>query len=282
MMHTPAATPVGVTASLEGLEVDHRALDERRCVVVVEGELDLASAPTLKSALTRLLGRGYREFVLDLSQLGHMDSTGLGVLIGLQIRLKDDGMLAIAAAPHNVLLLFEVTRLTGRFDLFPSVDEAVAHLHGTRADHGRPPLSPDAAMVIGLASTALPFAEAPTGAAERWLRILRCHGDAARALWAVGLSDAPLATVDHAAAAEPADPEQPSDRAMIATVIEHATGVAERRGAGAVGTTDVLAGVMSAYGADFDRVLSAYGCDRGALTENLGRRPGRTGTPAER
>jgi anti-sigma B factor antagonist len=247
-------------------------------VVAAEGELDLASAPALKSALSRLLSRGYREFVLDLSQLGHMDSTGLGVLIGLQIRLKDDGMLAIAAAPHNVLLLFEVTRLGGRFDLFPTVDEAVANLNGKRAERGRPPLSPDAAMVIGLASTALPFAESRVGEAERWLRILRCHGDAARALWAVGFSDSPLATLDHGAPANGGDLERSGDSEMIAGVIEHATGVAESRGAAALGTTDVLIGVMSAYGVDFDRVLSAYGSDREALTAHLcrsGASPGR-------
>ena len=38
-------------------------------------------------------------------------------------------------------------------------------------------LVPDAAMVLGIVSTALPFARTPEDEAERWLRVLRLHGE---------------------------------------------------------------------------------------------------------
>jgi anti-sigma B factor antagonist len=269
MMHTPAVTSASARLGLDGFAVRHRALDERTCVVTVEGELDLASAPALKSELAELLGHGWRDFVLDLSQVAHMDSTGLGVLIGLQVRLKDDGRIAIAAAPHNVLVLFEVTRLDGRFDLFPTVDDATAHLGRTGGESGRPALSPDAAMVVGLASTALPFAESSVGEAERWLRILHRQGDAARALCAAGVSNAPIEDLDHSPTEGGAGAGKRDDRETVASVIEQAARAASGRGAKLIGTTDVLIGVMAVYGEDFDRILRAYGSDGDSVKAGL-------------
>jgi hypothetical protein len=122
-------------------------------------------------------------------------------------------------------------------------------------------LAPDAAMVLGIASTAMPFARTPEAEAERWLRLLRLHGEAGAALQALGVSDAPLdePLQEHSGrgGAGPAD-----DRDAVAEVAEHAARVADRRGASTVATSDVLVAVMHVYGEDFDRVLRAHGTDR--------------------
>ena len=55
-------------------------------------------------------------------------------------------------------------------------------------------LAPDAAMALGIASTAMPFARTPEDEAERWLRVLRTHGEAGIALHALGVSEGPLET----------------------------------------------------------------------------------------
>ncbi len=49
----------------------------------------------------------------------------------------------------------------------------------------------DASMVIGMASTAIPFARSREDQAERWLRILRMHGEAGIALHELGVSEGP-------------------------------------------------------------------------------------------
>lgn len=133
-----------------------------------------------------------------------------------------------------------------------------------------PALAPDAAIVLGIASTAMPFACTPEDAAERWLRVLRLHGQAGAALQALGVSEGPLRAADEdergwASASPPGD-----DRDAVAQVLEHAVRHAGRRGASGVATPDVLMAVMDVYGADFERVLRAHGTDRDEVIERLG------------
>ncbi len=131
-----------------------------------------------------------------------------------------------------------------------------------------PALAPDAAMVLGIASTALPFARTPRDAAERWLRVLRLYGEVGAALQALGVSEGPLRA--------PGEPEREwtgsagvDDCDAVARVTEHAIRSACRRGATGITTTDVLMAVMHVYGADFNHVLQAHGTDRDEVIERL-------------
>ncbi|HWE08816.1 MAG TPA: STAS domain-containing protein [Solirubrobacteraceae bacterium] len=258
--------PTGSAPEYPILQVRHRDLGDGLCLVVLEGEIDLATAPVLKSAVTELLPRGLSRFVLDLSRVRHMDSTGLGVLVGFRRRLADPTRMTIAGARSNVRAVIELTGLD--FQVFETVEEAVAHLEAVR--ERQPPLSADSAMVVGLASTALPFADSPLEEAERWLRVLRLHGEAGRALTSLGLSEAPLEGSEAPGPGSPgvasADRQDP-----IAAVLDHARRAATERASTTVGTADLLRGVMAVYGADFDWVLRARGSDPAEVTERLGR-----------
>jgi len=136
--------------------------------------------------------------------------------------------------------------------------------------NGSPAIAPDAAMVLGLVSTAIPFAGTPEAEAERWLRVMRLHGQVGIALQALGVSEMPVSEHDHAG-----DQEQPAaaggDPDVIAHVVEHASRIAGERGASGVATPDLLMGVMHVYGEDFDRVLHVHGTDREELLEELAR-----------
>ncbi len=137
-----------------------------------------------------------------------------------------------------------------------------------------PVLAEDAAMVLAIASTAMPFARTPEDEAERWLRLLRLHGDVGVVLQGLGVSDGPVGDPDERAydgrgAGGAAERE---DRDAVAAVAELAVRVAGERGASGVGTTDVLIAVMRVYGEEFDRVLRAHGTDRDAVLERVGAR----------
>ena len=133
-------------------------------------------------------------------------------------------------------------------------------------------LAPDAAMALGIAATAMPFARTPEGEAERWLRVLRLHGESGIALQALGVSEGAFETEDgESHQREPAPPSAPggTGRDPVALVSEQAVEIAAQRGAGGVGTRDLLLAVMRIYGEEFDRVLRAHGTDRAEVLARL-------------
>ena len=59
------------------LRIDLRQEGGGTSTLLVTGELDLATAPTLEGAVTRLCGDGARRVVIDLSRLEFIDASGL-------------------------------------------------------------------------------------------------------------------------------------------------------------------------------------------------------------
>jgi hypothetical protein len=135
-----------------------------------------------------------------------------------------------------------------------------------------PALSRDAAMVLGLVGTAIPFARTRDDEAERWLRVLRLHGDVAGALQSVGIGESPLQR-PHKPVNSPGITREPRDTDAVEQVTAQAARIAGERGTEPVGTVDVLRAVIQVYGDSFDRVLRSYGTDRDEVLERIDRAP---------
>jgi hypothetical protein len=132
-----------------------------------------------------------------------------------------------------------------------------------------PTLDVDTAMVLGMASTALPFADSREAQAERWLRILRMYGDAGEALQSLGVSEAPLE--DGSEDASDAPPQAAgAGEDVIGAVTKRAVEVAAERRSQLVTPGDVLMSVMDVYGEDFEHVLHTHGTDRAEVMLRLG------------
>jgi hypothetical protein len=129
-------------------------------------------------------------------------------------------------------------------------------------------LSEDAAIVLALADTAVPFASSPEDEAERWVRVLRLHGWVGAALQSLGVGEAPLETV-----AQPASVRllrrRPKGEDDVQMVTNQAREFAIGRKAGAVCTVDVLFALFAVYGKTFDRALYVRGTSRQELIERL-------------
>jgi hypothetical protein len=129
-------------------------------------------------------------------------------------------------------------------------------------------LSQDAAIVLALAETAIPFAVSVEDEAERWVRLLRLHGQVGLALQSLGVGEAPLSTIaqPHAVRVLRARPlgEDP-----VADVTLAARRLAAKRGARAAATIDVLFAVIGVYGRTFDRALYIRGTSVDELLERL-------------
>jgi anti-sigma B factor antagonist len=106
-------------------------LHEKLTIVTVGGELDVFTSPKLREALLDVVENGGRHLIVDLSDVEFLDSTGLGVLVGVHHRLQaQDGSMSFVGASERLLRVFHVTRLDKIFTVYPSLDDALqAHAH---------------------------------------------------------------------------------------------------------------------------------------------------------
>ncbi len=95
-------------------------------VIGLSGDLDLATAPELRTALHEALTER-TKIVVDLAELRFLDSTGLGVLVGALKRVKaHDGSLSLVCTEDKILKIFKITGLTKVFPIHDSVDAATS------------------------------------------------------------------------------------------------------------------------------------------------------------
>ena len=104
-----------------------RTSDEGVELVLVEGELDIATAPRLISVLNRAVQEALRSLVVDLSHVDFMDSTGLALLINAHRRLtrRRKGF-AVICPPGPLWRVFEITDMVDTLHVCPDRDSAWA------------------------------------------------------------------------------------------------------------------------------------------------------------
>jgi anti-sigma B factor antagonist len=96
-------------------------------VVHVGGEIDVYTAPELREHLDEHISAGRNNLVVDLGGVTFMASTGLGVLVGrLKLVRAANGTMRLACSSDRILSVFSITGLDKVFQIFPSVDDALA------------------------------------------------------------------------------------------------------------------------------------------------------------
>ena len=96
-------------------------------VVRVEGQLVVGNRGELKEYIQKLLDRGDRRFVLDFSGTGYIDSSGLGALVSLARKVREEGGdLRLSALNEDLRSLFELTKLDTLFTISETPDQALA------------------------------------------------------------------------------------------------------------------------------------------------------------
>jgi anti-anti-sigma factor len=98
-------------------------------IIGVRGDLQATTVDHFQATVDRLLGAGTRYYVIDLAELGGLDSAGLAALIRLYKRVRlGTGDVCLAQVPPPVQRLLDLTRLSRVFETFPTVAEAAAAL----------------------------------------------------------------------------------------------------------------------------------------------------------
>lgn len=122
----------------------------------MEGKGSFQNSQGMKDFSREMMNRGHREFVLDLKNCGVMDSTFMGTLAGMGLRLKElgQGNLHVINSNERNTDLLQNLGLDHLFDLNSPEVERVLHPGGVEA------LDPDALSKMNTAETMLEAHEA--------------------------------------------------------------------------------------------------------------------------
>jgi anti-sigma B factor antagonist len=95
-------------------------------VLAVCGDVDIATAPQLRDRLGQAVA-AYPSVVVDLADVGFMDSTGLGVLVASSNRAKAAGRRLVVARPQTIVRnALRLVQVDSVIDVYETLDDAVA------------------------------------------------------------------------------------------------------------------------------------------------------------
>ncbi|MEG1929531.1 MAG: STAS domain-containing protein [Anaerovorax sp.] len=93
------------------LKID-RNYNHGKWEIKVVGEADLYTASNFRTTLEEIYSEKKADFLMDISELVYMDSTGLGVIIGAYGRMKESGnKLTLLKPASNIKKLLSITKL---------------------------------------------------------------------------------------------------------------------------------------------------------------------------
>ena len=96
------------TVCSSGLAIEV-CVDAGRVVVTANGEVDLGTAPLLRTVICGLIDGGHRTVTLDLQDVSFMGAAGLGVIAEAAGLLRPDGALTVRSASAFTVRLLKIT-----------------------------------------------------------------------------------------------------------------------------------------------------------------------------
>jgi anti-anti-sigma factor len=95
-------------------------------LVEVEGQLIVGNRQELKQQVLEQLENGDRKFVIDFAKTGYIDSSGLGVLVSLSKKIREQGgELRLSSLNEDLRTLFELTKLDTLFRIADTKEQAL-------------------------------------------------------------------------------------------------------------------------------------------------------------
>jgi anti-sigma B factor antagonist len=102
--------------------------DGRVTIVTVGGDLVIGEPEaTFKKTVTRLIEEGRVNLLVDLKEVGFLDSSGLGALVrAMTLSQKEGGQTKLLRVGPQVRKLLEMTKLDSVFEIYDDPDRALA------------------------------------------------------------------------------------------------------------------------------------------------------------
>ncbi len=95
-------------------------------VIDVDGQLIVGNRQELKQTILDQVESGERKFLVDFTHTGYIDSSGLGVLVSLSKKIREQGgELRLSTLNEDLRTLFELTKLDTLFRIADSREEGL-------------------------------------------------------------------------------------------------------------------------------------------------------------
>lgn len=95
-------------------------------LIEVEGQLIVGNRQELKQQVLEQLEAGDLKFVIDFGKTGYIDSSGLGVLVSLSKKIREQGgELRLSSLNEDLRTLFELTKLDTLFRIADDKGQAL-------------------------------------------------------------------------------------------------------------------------------------------------------------
>ena len=96
------------------------------CIIDIEGEINSSAEPVIMDAYNRACDAGARTIIMNFNGLEYMNSSGIGLLVTLLIRIRrqNQRLLAYGLNDHY-RQIFELTRLNEAIAIYAAETEAL-------------------------------------------------------------------------------------------------------------------------------------------------------------
>ena len=108
------------------VKMNVRKASEKACIIDVEGELTAFAEGVLMDAYNQASAAGARAIILNFEGLGYMNSSGIGLLVTLLIRInREKQKLLTYGLSEHYRSIFQITRLDDAISIYDDEQEAV-------------------------------------------------------------------------------------------------------------------------------------------------------------
>ena len=100
------------------LEIKYNLTSENNIEIKPVGEVDIYTSPELKNKIFQLIEEKNQDILINGEGLDYIDSTGLGVLMGIYKKLQEKSLnIKVINLKPNIYKLFDITGLNKVFNI---------------------------------------------------------------------------------------------------------------------------------------------------------------------
>ena len=105
---------------------------KKTLIIKIFGEIDHHTSKELRQQIeTALAEMGGRNIIFDLENVGFMDSSGIGMMIGRYKQLQtQDGRMCIICTNKKIVEITELSGLRNLFPIFKNIEDAWSFTEG--------------------------------------------------------------------------------------------------------------------------------------------------------